>query len=268
MVSRPTLRRIGLLTLAGTLIACAHQPQPTAPNSAPPGGKSAFSISQLVAPDPSVFETVPDAIPMAEAAARLAEISLSQVSAAFQSDVYTGQPGMLRGFAPGFNAELFERSRFFRAGDMWIPYTMSEGQYLPLALVDRSTGTYFYPALLRVEGILVPVYHAVRRLLEPYSLAIPVAVPPTYVSPINIILVPAPILVRPIIIRPRPRPRPRPAPTARPPRPTPAPTARPPRPEPPRPRPRPPRPPRVFEPPPISQPLPDDLEDFPIVTPD
>ncbi|MBM3270559.1 MAG: hypothetical protein FJZ01_23235 [Candidatus Sericytochromatia bacterium] len=284
MVSRPVLRRAGILALAGTLYACAAGPQPAATGPAPPDrqGRATYHVSQAAEPDVGLLAGIPASIPAGEARQRLAPIALEQVSGSFQSDVFMGQTGVLRGFAPGFTAELLERSLFLQVGDLMVPYMVSDGQYVPVAMVDQARGVYLYPALVLEAGILVPIYFVARGALEPYSLFLPVDFPPTYVSPINIILVPAPIVIRPIIIRPRPRPRPtptatpprpeptptmvpphpEPGPTIRPPRPEPAPTLRPPRPDRPRPpRPDRPRPPLAFEPP-------DDLERFPIVVPD
>ncbi|MBI6546373.1 MAG: hypothetical protein HY692_06230 [Cyanobacteria bacterium NC_groundwater_1444_Ag_S-0.65um_54_12] len=205
MVSPLFLRRLSLAGLTGLLAACTSQATFLATTS----GLASHRSTQFITNRDSLGELltrIPSSIPTADAA-QLIPIAPEQIATSFETDTFTGIGGMFRGFAPGFTAEIFGNSLFLPVDGLLIPYTQSAADdYVPLVFFSQNTGFYFYPALRIAGDLLVPIFFASRALLAPYITIIPVIVPPTYVSPIDIIFVPAPIVVRPIIIRPRPRP--------------------------------------------------------------
>ncbi|MBU6430147.1 MAG: hypothetical protein KGR26_14115, partial [Cyanobacteria bacterium REEB65] len=174
MVSPRLVRNGLLLGTTASLIACVHRMAPVSPSPALSGGRRLAQVSETQIQPREILRQIPGSVAEPEATTQLVSIGQSQIATTFTPDAFQGQPGLYTGFAPGFSADILSRAMFYPVDDAFVPYTLTNGQYVPVSFYDESTGWYFYPMLVLRQGQLVPVYYVVANLIPTYAVAYPV----------------------------------------------------------------------------------------------
>ena len=151
--------------------------------------------------DPRLFGELPTEIPAPLANNTLYPIDHNQISAGFAPDEFRGLPGTYMGFAPGFGMNLLARCRYLYAGGVLVPFILIGNRYVPVVFVSPRHRMFVYPSLIYVGGTLVPIYHSAPHLFGPYSHAFPINFGSTFTSPLDLLQVSGPAMVRPIILR-------------------------------------------------------------------
>ncbi len=210
MVSLRLVRNLLLMGLSGSLLACSAHVVGLSPGQPLAGTHPVMQVSQIVEPvvheldAATLLQEAPSRIPMSRASSELVRVGQDQIASEFAPDTFTGEPGVYVGFAPGFSTDIFANALFYETQQgTYIPYVLTGEQYVPLCFFDQSTGLYFYPMLVLQQGEMVPAYYVADSLFPSYTLAYPITVPLTYVSPLTIVEVPAPVRYEPIVVHPR-----------------------------------------------------------------